>query len=234
MLLTDLFGGPTVHVEQSAASRRAHAAPKMTEEQRRLAAFKAARTKKLKDIEASPQLSICDEVIEHLRRPILSFADIPSEYLRMKGCFRSDKSEVPLLEETGDEIDPDVVLTLPYEAWGPEWVQDGNGLKWSKEGVTFLQNQVFWESLEELRLHNNEPEKWSVLKWIFQPAVVKQYIYDVRIGRSHCLATHERDHPFSFHNCAMAARMEPDAVRAGVRRNVAVELYQAVIRVVTY
>lgn len=82
------------------------------------------------------------------------------------------------------------------------------------EKLPFTQVRVFWRSMEELVLNNNEQEKLSVRpKWIFRPARYKRYIYDKRIGRSHCLEVHEREEPFTFHNCCIAARVDEEGVR---------------------
>jgi hypothetical protein len=88
--------------------------------------------------------------------------------------------------------------------------------------------------MEELALNNNEQEKWSVLRWIFRPAIWKHYVYDKRIGRSHCFEVHERDETFSFHNCCIAARVDEDTVREGVRRNIPVEVVKAVEKVCSF
>jgi hypothetical protein len=83
-----------------------------------------------------------------------------------------------------------------------------------------------------LALSNNEHEKWSVLKWMYRPAIWRYYVWDRRIQRSHALLVHETDEPFTFHNCCIAARMDEDVIREGVRRHCPADLIEAVARVV--
>ncbi|TRZ99109.1 MAG: hypothetical protein D4R84_02630 [Rhodocyclaceae bacterium] len=191
----------------------------------RLKREKHGRKKQYDWLSVAPTLLLFKEALLILKAPLkVTFL---GEYCRR------DKATVALVEETGEEVDPQVAPDLAWELAGSEWLVDNNALPWSKEGIFDMQCQVFWESLWELGLHNNAPEKWDVLKWVFRPALRKYYVYSQRLGHSACVQEHERDQTFSFHNCAMAARMDPDDVRDGVRRNIPVEVYQAVIRVVS-
>jgi hypothetical protein len=217
-MFTDLFGEPMPDLRPSQVVSSQH---------RRTVSPEAKRKQALRRYEESQNLLLFEEILDFLRAPLLSGSALSPQIL-------SDRAEVALVPETGDEANCEIDPDIPYESWGGVWVQDRHNLKWSRKGILFLQNQVFWESLEELSLHNNEYEKWSVLKWIFSPALIKQYIFDERIAKSHCLITHERDHPFSFHNCCIAARLDENQVRDGVRRNIPAEIYEAVNKVVTY
>jgi len=234
MLLTDLFGN-TVEI-----------AP-VTKHPTKISTFKDLAALKLKRqrqqarklhryITSSNNCVLFDELLMWLRTPVLQVT-MPDEY-------RSDCGEVPVLEDEQDAfVEQEVGPLIPYVSWGSPWFEhtypstcnDGvcnQLLGWSKESFSVLQVKLFWRSLEELTLNNNEHEKWSVLKWIFRPAIRKEYVFDHRIGRSHCLQWHERDETFSFHNCCMAARMDEDAIREGVRRNIPERIIQEVERVV--
>lgn len=210
----DLFGHP-VASSQSVVSHPVR---------RRVVSPEAKRAKLLRHLEQSNNLVLFDELLDYLKAPLLRNTQLPTEYA-------SDVGKVAVFDEDEDEEIRAESVQIPYEAWGEAWVTDDKGLNWSTEGLLFTQVRLFWRSMEELALSNNEQEKWSVLRWIFRPAIWKHYVYDKRIGRSHCFEVHERDEPFSFHNCCIAARMEADVVREGVRRNVPVEVIKAVERV---
>lgn len=212
---TDLFGMP-IHIDTSERIVR-------------------HREKKLHDrLANSINLVLFVELLDQLKAPLFKAkAAIPEEY-------RSDIAGVRLTEEAESEIaevtdeSHDDAIAIPYEAWGTPEVIDDKGLAWSHEGLIFLQVRLFWRSMEELALSNNEGEKWSVVRWIFRPAYWHYYSYDKRIGRSHRLSVHERDDPFSFHNCCMASRMDADAVREGVRRNISKDIIEAVEKVCSF
>ncbi|MFA7267521.1 MAG: hypothetical protein WC054_14525 [Candidatus Nanopelagicales bacterium] len=222
MLLTDLFGQPIqpppwMQPEPSAQQ------PK----KRKAQSLEAKRRKMLRRELANATPMLFPEIMEWLARPVFSPDCLPKE-------FRfSDRRNVRLLEETGEEIDPDECV-VPYASWGTPWIEDAHGMKWSREGLVALQNFLFWESMEEMTLINNSHDKWSVVKWVFMPAIRKYYVFDKRIGRSHCLEEHERDQTFSFHNCCIAARVTEDLVRNGFRRNLPAELMTAVTKVFTF
>ncbi|WP_126448181.1 hypothetical protein [Sulfuricystis multivorans] len=206
----DLFGHPVATPVVSHPARR------------RVISEETKRAKLVRHLELSNNLVLFDELLDYLKAPLLKNCQMPKEY-------QSDVGMVEIVEEDDEEAVESI--TIPYEAWGDVWVIDKHGLAWSKEGLLYTQVRLFWRSMEELALSNNEQEKWSVLRWIFRPAIWKYYVYDKRIGRSQCLAIHERDEPFSYHNCCIAARMDEDAVREGVRRNVPAEIIKAVERV---
>ena len=211
----DLFGHP-VAVPQN-----------VTPPRRRVVSQAAKRAKLARHLEKSNNLVLFDELLDFLKAPLLK------QQIDMDATFASDVGTVGVIEvdEDGSTQDSDEAIVIPYEAWGESWVTDSNGLSWSKEGLLFTQVRLFWRSMEELALNNNEQEKWSVLRWIFRPAIWKHYVYDKRIGRSHCFEVHERDETFSFHNCCIAARVDEDTVREGVRRNIPVEVVKAVEKV---
>ena len=220
MLLTDfdLFGHPV-------------AAPQnVTPPRRRVVSQAAKRAKLARHLEQSNNLVLFDELLDFLKAPLLK------NTVELDATFASDVGTVAVIEadEDGCSQDADEAIAIPYEAWGTAWVKDANGLAWSKEGLLFTQVRLFWRSMEELALNNNEQEKWSVLRWIFRPAIWKHYVYDKRIGKSHCMEVHERDEPFSFHNCCIAARVDGDVVREGVRRNIPVEVIKAVEKVCSF
>ena len=221
MLLTDfdLFGHPV-------ASSQAIDPPV----RRRSVSQAAKRAKLARHLEQSNNLVLFDELLDFLKAPLLK------NTVELDATFASDVGTVAVIEadEDGCSQDADEAIAIPYEAWGTAWVKDANGLAWSKEGLLFTQVRLFWRSMEELALNNNEQEKWSVLRWIFRPAIWKHYVYDKRIGKSHCMEVHERDEPFSFHNCCIAARVDEDTVREGVRRNIPVEVVKAVEKVCSF
>ncbi len=221
MLLTDfdLFGHPV-------ASSQAIDPPV----RRRSVSQAAKRAKLARHLEQSNNLVLFDELLDFLKAPLLK------NTVELDATFASDVGTVAVIEadEDGCSQDADEAIAIPYEAWGTAWVKDANGLAWSKEGLLFTQVRLFWRSMEELALNNNEQEKWSVLRWIFRPAIWKHYVYDKRIGKSHCMEVHERDEPFSFHNCCIAARVDGDVVREGVRRNIPVEVIKAVEKVCSF
>lgn len=161
-----------------------------------------------------------------LQKPLCPNVNIPNAY-------KSDVAGVGVIDAIDGDDDADEI-EIPYVPWGQAWFADNKGLNWSKEGLLLLQVKLFWRSLDELALSNNELEKWSVLKWVFRPTVWKHYVFDRKIGKSHCFPVHERDDPFSFHNCCIAARVLADVIREGVRRNVPVEVIKAVDKVCTF
>lgn len=227
--LTDLFGAPiavpAIAVINPPFPKRRSDPAKLLEASRKRAAKKAA---------ANPTAWLFEEVLEWLRGSVLQIDMLPREY-------RSDRRSVELdyIAEEKEEGKQEVASgeegasdRMPYEAWGPAWVTDANGLHWSTTGVEHLQNHMFWESMEEMALKNNELEKWSVLKWMFRPAIRKEYIWDERIGRSHEFQWHESSETFSFHNCCIAARMDEHEIRQGFRRNIPSEIIKEVEKVV--
>ena len=187
------------------------------------------RQKKLQDhLARSSNLVLFDELLSQLKKPLFkTISAIPDEFI-------SDVDSVsPIEEDSEDEINASA-LEIPFEPWGPAFVTDDKGLQWSKESLIFTQVRLFWRSMEELALNNNSQEKWSVLRWIFRPAYWNYYVYDKRIGKSHCYRVHERDETFSFHNCYMASMMRADVVREGVRRNMTDDMIKAIEKVCTF
>ena len=172
------------------------------------------------------QAPIYSPLLDLLRSPLCPNIIVPKAYV-------SDVSGVDVVEVDSSEMEG-ADVSIPYDAWGQPWVEDQNGLCWSEEGLLVLQVKLFWRSLEELALNNNELEKWSVLKWIFRPTVWKHYQWDKTTGSSRCFPSHERDDPFSFHNCCIAARVDADGVREGVRRNTPADIIKAVEKVCTF
>ena len=219
MLLTDfdLFGHP-VATPQAVTPQPVR---------RRVVSQEAKRAKLIRHLESSSNLVLFDELLDFLKAPLLK------NYVDLDANYASDVGTVAVIE-VDEDGDAEVDVAIPYEKWGEAWVTDSNDLAWSKEALMFTQVRLFWRSMEELALNNNEQEKWSVLRWIFRPAIWKHYVYDKRIGKSHCLEVHERDEPFSFHNCCIAARVDGDVVREGVRRNIPVEVVKAVERVCSF
>lgn len=195
---------------------------------RRVPSQESKRAKLVRHLEQSSNLVLFDELLEYLKGPILDVVQLPAE-------FESDVPATVVVDDDIEEaVDDPASLAIPYEPWGTPWVIDRHDLRWSVAGLLFTQVRLFWRSLEELALSNNEQEKWSVLRWLHRPAIWKYYVYDKRIGRSHCLEVHERDEPFSFHNCCIAARMDEDKVREGVRRNIPAVVIKAVEKVCAF
>ena len=221
MLLTDfdLFGHPV-------ASSQAIDPPV----RRRSVSQAAKRAKLARHLEQSNNLVLFDELLDFLKAPLLK------NTVELDATFASDVGTVAVIEadEDGCSQDADEAIAIPYEAWGTAWVKDANGLAWSKEGLLFTQVRLFWRSMEELALSNNANEKWDVLKWIFRPAIWKHYVYEQSKGKSQCFEVHERDDPFSFHNCCMSACMDGDVIQEGVRRNIPEHLIKAVEKVCTF
>lgn len=181
------------------------------------------RQRFLREFAGSPNLVLFHEVHRLLGEPLGRCAE--------GGWLREDVGAV--VPAKGDVEEGTDTRHIAHQPWGPEWVS-ACGLSWSVEAVRHLQVQLFYRSMAELTLRHNESEKWSVLKWIMAPALVRRYVFDARLGRSHCLVTHERDHPFSFHNCCMAARMDEDVIRETVRRYTPAPVLEAVDQVCTY
>ena len=166
-----------------------------------------------------------DDLFALLKAPIFAIQNVPKKFV-------SDIRGVDVIEVEDDETAQPVAI--PYNAWGSIWVEDKNALGWSVDGLVYLQVKLFWRSLEELGLSNNAIEKWSSLRWIFRPAIWKHLVWDKKLGRSQCFPVHERDDPFSFHNCCIAARMDEDVIREGVRRNISAEIIKAVDKVCSF
>lgn len=219
MLLTDydLFGLPVAPLQVTANPVR-----------RRVASQEVKQAKLIRHLERSNNLVLFDELLDFLKAPLLK------NHVCIDTTYASDVGKVAVIEADEDGETNVAAVTIPYEAWGDAWVTDSSGLAWSKEGLMFTQVRLFWRSMEELALNNNEQDKWSALRWIFRPAIWKHYVYDRRIGKSHCFEVHESNEPFSFHNCCIAARVDGDEVREGVRRNIPVEVVKAVERVCTF
>ena len=215
----DLFGHPVV------------VPPSVTPHpvRRRVVSQEAKRAKLVRHLEQTNNLLLFEELLDFLKAPLLNDTCLPAEYSSDVGGIAVCEEE----EQTKRELEEARAATIqiPYEPWGECWVTDDKGLHWSREGLLFVQMRLFWRSMEELALANNENEKWDILKWIFRPAIWKHYVYDVRKGQSQCFEVHERDDPFSFHNCCMSACMEEDAIREGVRRNIPAYLIKAVEKV---
>ena len=204
----DLFGCPVAPAKPVPARSRAVVSQEM--KQKRL----------IRKLESN--LLLFPDLLETLSRPIFVNAMFPAE-------FMSDIGNVAVPDEdVADDEEAAASVNIPYEAWGDAWITDDKDLKWSMESMLFLQIRLFWRSMEELALNNNAQEKWSVLRWIFRPAIWKYFMYNQRIGKSRCLDVHENDEPFGFHNCCIAARMDEDAVREGVRRNMPADIIKAV------
>ncbi|MDR2625961.1 MAG: hypothetical protein LBC37_06470, partial [Zoogloeaceae bacterium] len=118
---------------------------------------------------------------------------------------------------------------IPYVPSGNIFVQTHQGLKWSREGIVDLQIHLFHRSIDELGNTNNELDQWSVLRWIFAPAM--QHMWrKTQEGKIVAEVMHESSNPFSFHNCAIAARVDADALREGIRCNLAPEIIMAIKR----
>ena len=214
----DLFGHPVVNPQSQAASIPVR---------RRIVSEEAKRAKLIRHLEASSNLVLFDELLDFLKAPLLKNVELPTEYA-------SDIGKVAVIEFDDDEDSRDNAVAMPYEAWGEAWVVDDKEFGWSQEGLLFTQVRLFWRSMEELTLADNEQDKWSVLKWIFRPAIWKHYVYDKSVGKSHCKEVHENDEPFGFHNCCLAARLDEDLVREGVRRNIPVDVIKAVEKVCSF
>ncbi len=167
-----------------------------------------------------------------LKTPILSALSFPkggSSAGRKRTALEKAEcdSSAGATQEEGLEIYglPDI----PYEPWGPAWVTDSAGYGWSMAAVHYFQIQLFWDSLEELTLSNNEREKWDVLKWIFKPAIRRFYVF----GKPP-VVWHENDEAFSFHNVCMTVRVDEDVIRDGIRRAANPEIMKAIDRVFAY
>jgi len=167
-----------------------------------------------------------DELMEALKAPLLPPGVVPQE-------FRSDRASVAITPDLNGD-DEGVTPDIPYFPHGIVSIKTHHRAKnssceldWSEEGLWDARVHLFWESFEELTLNNNEGEKLSVLKWIFQPAIRRFYHYQ---KPTRCV--HENDLPFSFHNCCLAVGIrDEEAVRDGVRRNVHPDILETVERI---
>lgn len=201
------------------------------------------RTNFIKKFDEKATLELFDEVIAHLKlapihSPVLDYLNAlvgPLCEVFVPTAYRSDVAGVTVVENDAlDNEEAAVSVIVERDAWGEVWIEDSNGMEWSHESLLFLQNRLFWRSIEELALSNNEHDKWSVLCWIFRPPIWKHYVYDKAIGRSHCFPVHQRDQPFSFHNCCISACMDADLVREGVRRQLSEDILKAVEKVCSF
>lgn len=176
---------------------------------------------------AAAQLDLFELALEALQAPMFS--------LTMPTGMVSDAKGVELLADSVESASDDFPQDIPCEPWGDPWFYTHGSLPWSKDALVYLQDRLLWASLYELGLESNEHEKWSVLKWVFLPAVRKMFVYDKQIGKSHVFEVHENDEPFSFHNCCIAAGMkDEDAIREGIRRNMPPVVINAVEQVCKY
>ena len=218
MPLTDLFGQALTGAAGTRRNPPAIDAIRVLRERRASRALQAHLRQ--------PNLVLFDEVLAFLAAPLVAWT-VPAEY-------RTDCLSVPAHPQssTEEQAPSDADPPIADDPWGPAWITDRLGQGWSKASIDFLQVRLFWRSLEELALSNNEHEKWSVLKWMYRPAIWRYYVWDRRIQRSHALLVHEADEPFTFHNCCIAARMDEDVIREGVRRHCPADLIEAVARVV--
>lgn len=190
------------------------------------------------------------EVMDMLKAPFLASEIIPEQYRSDIGSVQLDWSV-----RTSDEDEPvesagpfkcqlfgrslrlskEIVSAgraIPCEMFGTTILTDANGHDWSDQGALHLAIRLFWRSWEEFTLHNNELEKWNVLKWIFRPAIRRHFVWLKSQDRSVSFAVHEADDPFSFHNCCLAVGMDEDVLRKGVRRNLPAALISRVEDVV--
>lgn len=226
MLATDLFNFPA-DVRPRTTEQRP---PKDPTRKYRNAVRQAARR-----LEQSPTPFLFGEaeaasLLEALMQPLLDaqFLSLPSEEYETLGVVEDEP-----LPEVSDDLALLLAAVDAQSARDP-WVVSHEQCPWHREEITLIQCKLYHQSLLELTLSDNENEKWDVLKWIFAPAVTKRYIYDARIGRSHCLTLHEYDHPFSFRNCCIAARRDEDEWRDIVRANIGPSIYEAVSRIGKY
>jgi hypothetical protein len=137
--------------------------------------------------------------------------------------------KLPSYAQEEDEDEEETDVDISYAPSGKVFIQTHRDLKWSREGIIDLQNHLFHRSIEELGNKNNELDQWSVLRWIFAPAI--QYMWrKTSEGKVVTEEVHERDNPFSFHNCAIAARVDAETLREGIRRNLAPDVIIAIER----
>ena len=177
----------------------------------------------------SPNLHVFSEDImdqmfqELLDQPLISVKDFVSEFADLGQQTFGDS----FTQESQDN-------EIPYEPWGEAWVTDRHGLNWSKEGINFMQIRMLWRAFEELSLHNNAEEKWSSLLWIFRPAIWKHYVWEEKKQTSQVDTFHERDHPFSYHNCCIAARVDGEILREQIKKHVPKHLLERIEKVCTF
>lgn len=182
---------------------------------------RAAELQAIRDAMAvNPAKALFDEVLAYLRQPLFTLG---------REARKSDWVGVAEEEPENEAADP-WERAIPCEPWGEPWVTDKQGHAYSTDAIAFLMAKIFWSSMDEMSGVENGEQKLDVLKWVFKPSVRKTYVYDARIGKSHCLQWHERDETFSFHNCCMAARVDEEEIRNGFRRNIPAEIIQAVER----
>lgn len=215
---TDLFGFPLAS-EPTRQRQTSRTPRKRTVSPEKLKAY----------LDTSDTLPLWDNLFQFLTEPLNITPD--AELRHGDG----GRAVVPVEADVAPQDDvEDVTPEIPYQAWGEPVVTDRHGLLWSDEGLEALRRRVWRESFEEMMLHNNEPEKWSVLKWIFRPAVWKYYVYQESAGSQSCLEIHEMDEPFGFYNCCLAVGVDPDEVRTMVRRKLPAELMKEIDRVCTF
>lgn len=193
------------------------------------AAGQPAKSRKRKCVVNPNQLALDMSVL--LTGPVIPTTCVPMQFRSAARCDKQVESpdlsgEVELVES--NEVSNGIDSAIPFEAWGDIWIETHGGLTWSREGIYYLQVQLFWDSLIELTLSNNQSEKWDVFKWIFKPARRRFYYY----GRPP-VEWHEHDEPFSFHNCCKAVGMRPDELREWMRKRTDPEIMNAIDKVFT-
>jgi len=217
----DLLGMPVVPPQAPSKGRKLLANLGELLE-RRAAKHEAGKKRLMKYLEESSTAPLFDDLFDTLTKALVR-VNLPAAYV-------SDIADVAPAAEESLEVESDLVA-IPHVSWGAPLVIDANGFGWSKEGLVYLQTKLLWRSFEELMLEHNPMDKWDALKWIFRPLVWKDYLWDQNAGRSVCIETHQRTLPFSFHNCCLAAGMDGDVLREGVRRNLPTDVLNAVERV---
>jgi hypothetical protein len=167
------------------------------------------RTIRLKPPRPTPNLELFD-IFEYLERP-----------LRPDGQNAPiEDQEVRAVDERLDDDDAAkfAAVDIEYEPWESAWVVDQHGLRWSRAAVVFLQHKLLVRSLEILGLAGYAKDKYDILRWAFAPPFRNVYFTGDH-GELVIRKAHQRDEPFSFHNCAIAAAMDADAIRDGLERN---------------
>lgn len=178
------------------------------------------RPPKLKTPNETTNLALFD-IFEYLER---SLSIVPPDHERptieeKQSAIELRSTRELVAENDDDENDGGLWdAEIKYSAWGSSWITDANGNKWSKDGCLHLQRMLLNRSLEMLKVDGFAKDKYDVLRWAFAPAMRAVHF----VGTNWNVVTrkvHQRDEPFSFHNCCIAAGIDADLLRDGIERN---------------
>ncbi|MCK7499509.1 MAG: hypothetical protein MZW92_60775 [Comamonadaceae bacterium] len=172
-----------------------------------------------------PNLVLFDEALEFLAAPLVAW--------RVPAPYRSDCLSVPAHPESSAEEQAPSGADSPiaYDPWVQCGLRTGSVTAGPRPASTSPGPPVLAlpGGAGAVQQRAREVERAQV---DVSPGNLALLRVDRRIQRSHALVVHETDEPFTFHNRCIAARMDEDVIREGVRRHCPADLIEAVARVV--